>query len=135
MDLDAKPPLSWWGSGMDAFVYTVVAFLICRLVALRFFATFHIGPYPNPPPGADVIAQYWIAAGIAFGLVILGYVVATLHRRLGSMIVYPILGFVTLIVALVFAVPSIDWSSHRDSPYPPNPNYCSRTDSENCPGG
>ena len=118
---------------MDAIAGIVVFLLLGHLVWLRFVASFHLGGVPNPPPTAGVIAEYWISAGVAFALILFGFVIANLHSRTGAIVAYLLVGIVAVLIALVFSVPSIDWNP--DPVYPVNPNYCSRTDSENCPGG
>ena len=118
---------------MDVIAGAVVFVLLWRLVWLRFVQAFHLGAMPNPPPSAGDIAEYWITAGVTFAILIFGFVIANAQSRPPAIVAYLLVSIAAVLIALVFSVPSIDWNP--DPVHHVNPNYCSRTDSENCPGG
>ena len=136
MTNDRKPPLHWWGVGVDLLAGIVVFVLFQLLFAQHFaaypFQLFSTGQ-PTPPPDSSDIASYWVVASLLLALLMFGFCVAMSQLRTPAMIAYPIVGVIAIICVLLFAVPTIDWSP--DPVYPVSPNYCSRTDSENCPGG
>lgn len=132
MTTERKPPLRWWGVGVDFLAGIAVLWLIWSLIGVWAGAYLQWGQ-PVIEPSAEAITRYWTIAAVLLALLIFGFVVAALQRRTPAMVAYPIVGVIVLGTVLLFAVPRIDW--HPDPVYPVNPNYCSRTDSENCPGG
>ena len=133
---ERKPPLHWWGVGVDVLA-GVVIFLLFQLLFARHFAAYPFQLFstgqPTPPPDSSEIASYWIVASLLFALLVFGFCVAVSQLRTLAIVGYSITAILAVIIVLLFAVPTIDWNP--DPVYPVNPNYCSRTDSENCPGG
>jgi hypothetical protein len=115
----------------------LVIFVLFQLLLARHFAAYPFQLFSTgqitPPPDSSEIASYWIVAALLLALLMFGFGVAMSQSRTPAMITYPIVGVIAVICVLLFAVPTIDWNP--DPVYPVNPNYCSRTDSENCPGG
>ena len=88
---------------------------------------------PRIPPDSGEIAGYWILASVILALTLFGFFVAIWQLRPLAISGFAILGVLALGCVLVFAVPTIDW--RPDPVHHVNPNACTRTDSENCPGG
>ena len=123
---------------MDGITALVVVILLWFLLGQHFaaypFTLFSYGQSePNPAPDSGEIAGYWIIASVILALMFFGFIVGASQDRMPALVMYPIFGALVLAIILLFAVPTIDWNP--DPVYPVNPNYCSRTDSENCPGG
>ena len=123
---------------MDGITALVVVILLWFLLGQHFaaypFTLFSYGQSePNPAPDSGEIAGYWIIASVILALMFFGFIVGASQDRMPALVMYPIFGALVLAIVIVFAVPAFDWNP--DPVYPVNPNYCSRTDSENCPGG
>jgi glycerol uptake facilitator-like aquaporin len=118
---------------MDLLAGVAVFFLVGYLMTQWGDLYLRLGT-PDGEPTASDVARYWITAVVIFALLIFGWVVATRQARRAALVAYPIVFVVMLCTVVLFSIPRIDWSSNEPV-YQMNPNYCSRTDSENCPGG
>jgi len=139
MDVRKAPRrLAWWHPVIDAIAPVVVISLVVAMLIQWFSVYFTIQPPADPPTPAQVTG-YCITATIAIVYTLAGFIASLLRRSVAGIVGYLALGALVASAVLLFSVPQTDWvqlmHDLRTPDYPVNPNYCSRTDSENCPGG
>ena len=139
MDVRKAPRrFGWWHPLVDALAPFVVVGLVIAMLVQWFSVYFTIQP-PADPPDASQVSGYWVTATIAIVFSTVGLVASIAGRNTAGIVGYLALGALVATAILLFAVPQVDWTQFvhdvRNPEYPVNPNYCSRTDSENCPGG
>lgn len=139
MDTRTAPRrLSWWHPALDALAPVVVIGLVVAMLVQWFAVSFTIQPPADPPTPAQ-IAAYAATAAVAVVYTVAGFVASILRRTVAGVVGYLALAALVATVILLFSVPQTDWVQFihdlRSPDNPVNPNYCSRTDSENCPGG
>jgi hypothetical protein len=112
--------------------------LLAGLLVQWFSAYFSIGGV-RADPDASEVSTYWLTAAIAVAVCVVGLAAGLMRRNRAAIIGYLALASLVVVVIVLFSVPQVDWAQLvydlRNPDYPVNPNYCSRTDSENCPGG
>ena len=134
------PPqrMSWWNPLIDVLALFTVVGIVVGMLVQWFSAYFSIAPSPEEPDASE-ISTYWITAAIAAAICVIGIVAAIMRRNLAAIIGFIALSSLVVAAVVLFSVPQLDWAQViydlRNPDYPVNPNYCSRTDSENCPGG
>jgi len=137
---ERMPPqrMSWWNPVIDVLALVTVVGLLAGLLFQWFSAYFSIGGFREAPDASEV-STYWITAAIAIAVCVVGFVAAIMRRNRAAIIGFLALASLVAAVIVLFSVPQVDWTQLvydiRNPDYPVNPNYCSRTDSENCPGG
>ena len=127
-------PRSLWAR-LDIAAAFVLPLLVVVLFWQWFDVYFTLGG-PAPEPSGHEVARYRITGGLAATVWLAGLVIGIVRLRGRAILGYLAMGTLLIPVLLVFAVPSIDVDAvFRQEPEPLSSNYCSRTDSENCPGG
>ena len=130
--------MSWWHPVIDVLALFTIVGLVVGLLGQWVAVYFTIGG-PAAPPTASEVASYWVTAAITVALVLIGLVVSIMRRSIAGVIGYLALATLVAAAIVLFSVPQTDWAQFvydlRNPSYPVNTNYCSRTDSENCPGG
>lgn len=130
--------ITWWSPVIDVLALATVIGLLASLLFQWFSAYFSIGGFREDPDASEV-STYWITAAITIAVCVVGFVAAVMRRNRAAIIGYLALASLVAVVIVLFSVPQLDWAQLiydiRNPDYPVNPNYCSRTDSENCPGG
>lgn len=139
MDAITSPRrLAWWHPAIDALAPVVIIGLVVAMLVQWFAVYFTIRPPADPPTPAQ-IAAYAVTAAVAVACTVIGLIAAIARRSVAGIIGYLALAALVATAILLFSVPQTDWvqlvRDLRSPDYPVNPDYCSRTDSENCPGG
>ena len=128
MTSEARGPLRWWGAGMDVLVGVVIIVLLWGLLIAYVFGGSFLGATPEKN-----VAGIWATAVAIVVLLIFVNILAYVQERRPTAMVHPIVSLIVGVIAVMLAIGPIDWSP--DTVYPANPGACTRTDSENCPGG
>ena len=130
--------MPWWNPIIDPIALLTVLGLLAGLVFQWFSAYFSIGGFREDPDASEV-STYWVTAAITVAVCLVGLTAGLMRRNRAAIIGYFALGALVVTVIVLFSVPQADWAQIiydiRNPVYQVNPNYCSRTDSENCPGG
>lgn len=130
--------MTWWSPVIDVLALFTILGLVVGMLVQWFSVYFTIGSTEVSATPSD-ISGYWITAGAAIALCLIGLVVSIVRRSTAGIIGYFALAALVATAILLFSVPMTDWAQvyydWRNPQYPVNTNYCSRTDSENCPGG
>ena len=138
MESAVRQRVAWWHPLFDVLALFAIVGLVIGMLWQWLAVYFTIGG-PAGVPTASETTGYWATAVIAIALTVFGLVVSLVRRSVAGVIGYLALGALVAAAILLFAVPQTDWVQFahdlRDREYPVNTNYCSRTDSENCPGG
>jgi len=130
--------IPWWHPVIDVLALFTIVGLVVGLLGQWFAVYFTIGGTATPPT-VSAITSYWVTAAITIALTLIGLVVSIMRRSVAGIIGYLALAALVATAIVLFSVPQADWTQIvndvRNPQYPVNTNYCSRTDSENCPGG
>ncbi len=126
--------MPWWGAGMDVLLGIPVLFLFIAL-PWQWAAVYLTPSRPSTAePNTGAVVAYWIVAAVLLATLAFGFVVAVEQQRLAGIAAYAVLAAFAVVVIVVLAVPTI-LASRPDPVHTVNPYSCTRTDSENCPGG